>query len=81
VISAAVEKPRRTSTALFTWIAAVLVASPLLYLLSIGPAGGLVEAGHLMRGRFHTLYMPVIWLHDQTLLQEPLEWYAALWGW
>jgi hypothetical protein len=63
------------------WIAVAVALSPLLYVLSIGPAGWAVDAGHFSRGQFHTLYAPVVWLHDHTLLEKPLEWYAGLWGW
>jgi hypothetical protein len=75
------EDRRRILSVPWTAIAFVLVLTPVLYVLSIGPAGWLVDAGHLSRSRFHSLYAPVVWLHDRTLLEQPLEWYGGLWGW
>jgi hypothetical protein len=67
------------------WAAAALVVVvlilPVLYVLSIGPVVAVLEkmgAGHEMAEVF---YAPVIWLHDHTLLKEPLEAYAQMWGW
>lgn len=61
------------AAAALTWIA--------LYVVSIGPV---IALGHDVLGVdqdvFELLYSPVIWLHDATPLEEPIEWYAALWG-
>jgi hypothetical protein len=27
------------------------------------------------------IYAPVVWLHDHTILEKPLEMYSKLWGW
>lgn len=62
------------------WVAALLLVSPLLYVLSIGPAGWLEKAGYLPRS-VRSVYVPVVWLHDHTPLEKPLEWYGELWGW
>ena len=53
-----------------------------LYVVSIGP----VVAFHqsvlgLNDDALEFVYAPVIWLHDATPLDEPLEEYGALWGW
>ena len=58
-----------------------LMWAPVLYLLSIGPIVRLVEDGYLPRDPVAAAYAPVSWLHENTPLAKPLEWYAALWGW
>lgn len=62
------------------WVAVLLLLSPLLYILSIGPAGWLQKEGYLPRS-VRTVYAPVVWLHNHTPLEKPLEWYGELWGW
>lgn len=62
------------------WVAALLLIGPLLYVLSIGPAGRLEKEGHLPKS-IRSVYAPVIWLHHHTPLEKPLEWYGELWGW
>ncbi len=60
--------------------AGLLVALPLLYVLSIGPVAMFsMKTGWSMRGG-EVLYAPVIWLHDHTILKRPLEAYVELWG-
>ncbi len=53
---------------------------PVLYVLSIGPVAMIVEKMGIDRGPFQVFYVPVIWLHDHTFLEQPLEWYVSLWG-
>ena len=48
-----------------------------LYVLSIGP----VVALGSFEGGINFVYAPVIWLHDTTPLEKPLEQYGRLWGW
>lgn len=57
----------------FTWLS--------FYILSIGPIVALIENLNIEKGSVETFYGPVIWLHDETLLEKPLEWYSDLWGW
>lgn len=64
-----------------TWMTVVLLLSPLLYVLSIGPVVRLAEGGLLPGESVRWFYQPVIWLHHHTPLAWPLEWYSALWGW
>lgn len=58
-----------------------LALTPLLYILSIGPAAFLASKSP---GQWSTTirraYYPVIWLHDHTPLRRPLELYVELWG-
>jgi hypothetical protein len=65
----------------FSAVAAILLAVPLLYVLSIGPVGAVIEKIPSSRGAVQRFYFPLIWLHDNTASKKPLEWYAGLWGW
>lgn len=63
-----------------SWINALLLLSQCLlwfsvYVLSVGPVVGLTSVS--LDSPFYT---PIIWLHDNTFLAEPLEWYVRLWG-
>ncbi len=64
------------------WLLVFLFAVPLLYVLSIGPAVALIIRAQDQRivRVFERIYAPVIWLHDHTLLKEPLEAYVESWG-
>jgi hypothetical protein len=79
-MSAAPEDRNRDGSRSGGGIALVLLLSPLLYVLSIGPAGWLEKEGFLPRN-VRTVYAPVVWLHDHTPLEKPLEWYGKVWGW
>lgn len=66
------------------WITAVLLMAPVVYVLSFGPADYAMKCCNARGVKIVlTVYAPVVWLHDHTLLREPLEWYAAFWtpGW
>ena len=60
-------------------LAWVILAAPLLYILSIGPALMFLGTWWSL-DVFEVIYAPVIWLHDHTPLEKPLEWYLQLWG-
>ncbi len=60
------------------WLAA-LVGGLVLYVLSIGPAAALVSNRAALT-ILPKVYAPVIWLHDHTFLEKPLEWYVGLFG-
>ena len=61
------------------WITAVTFL--VFYVLSIGPVGALTKntPGPALYA-VHTIYYPVIWLHDHTPLKGPLEAYGKIWG-
>ncbi|MEM6468251.1 MAG: hypothetical protein AAF802_01685 [Planctomycetota bacterium] len=66
--------------------AAVLVFAGIaifyFYLLSIGPVVAMTEnALGNNRAAIKFFYAPVFWIHHETPLAEPIERYAALWGW
>ena len=74
---------RRQSGAVVAIAIAILL--PILYVLSIGPVvmfvemtGTEQELGPVLR----VVYYPVVWLYENTLLQDPLEAYIGFWsGW
>ena len=49
------------------------------YVLSVGPAAGYCEhhRGRLCDG-LEVFYAPVVWLHEATPLEGPLEWWVEL---
>lgn len=59
----------------------LLLLLPVLYVLSMGPVVMMVEKTGVGREQVELVYMPVIWLHDNTPLEKPLEMYGELWGW
>lgn len=64
----------------FSLAVSLLVALPLLYILSIGPVALLLEKSPSGGRYLQEFYLPVIWLHNHTILQKPLEMYIRLWG-
>lgn len=62
-------------------IGVAIVFLPVLYVLSIGPVVWLVEKLNWPEEYFKNFYQPVVWLHDNTALKAPLEWYGNLFGW
>ena len=63
----------------FWWLAAL----PLLYVLSIGPVLKVVQSSGpnpAKRSVLRQVYAPVVWLHDHTFLEKPIEAYCGLWG-
>ena len=55
-----------------------------LYTLSVGPVVAIVTKMAPSSGLVEMVefvYAPLIWLHGNTALKGPLEWYSKLWGW
>lgn len=74
------EEPKSRSGYLGTGIFAVLC---LLYVLSIGPVGAAANNGAFSPRTLTALvyvYSPITWLHNHTILEEPLDAYTSLWG-
>jgi hypothetical protein len=72
----------RPRSALITAGYSFIAGLPVLYVLSVGPVARLcqmVSPGQPPVWVF-VLYAPLIWLHDNTPLRAPLEWYVELWG-
>lgn len=62
-------------------VLAILVLVPILYVLSIGPVVAVLKKTGTGEEAVLVFYAPVIWLHENTPLKEPLEKYGELWGW
>jgi hypothetical protein len=62
------------------WVALALVLVPILYTLSMGPAHYLIRRTEKGVNPFVCAYRPVIWLHDNTPLEKPLEGYMKWWS-
>ena len=63
------------------WRAMVLavVLSPVFYALSFGPAARMAPPTASAWRFMKSFYHPVFWLHDNTSLARPLEWYVGKW--
>jgi len=61
--------------------AAVVILIPLLYVLSFGPAAGLLRAKLLSHGVFSVIYYPLIEpARYSDSLNDALVWYAKVFG-
>ena len=69
-----------TGRAGFSWLVWVIVLAPVLYVLSIGPAAAVVSRTGTGHDAVSVVYYPLGWLHDNTPLRDPLDWYLELWG-
>ena len=70
---------KKNSGNLWLW----MILLPILYVLSMGPVakylsvmGASSEANNVAKA----FYWPLIWLHGNTFMKEPLEAYMNLWG-
>jgi len=74
------ESRRSRSGAALALVMVILL--PMLYVLSIGPAAMLVQmtgTEQELAPVLQVFYFPVIWLHENTPLREPLDAYVELW--
>ncbi len=69
-------RPNETSIILVT----LGVVLPMIYVLSIAPVAKVLDTLGVSTKTGKIFYAPVIWLHDETPLREPLEWYMEAWG-
>jgi hypothetical protein len=73
-------KPRQRSSRLAATIVVVLMALPLLYGLSIGPAAYLLHNGSISEAQAIPFYRPIGWMFEACPpLRKPGRWYIALW--
>ncbi|MFW6287059.1 MAG: hypothetical protein ACOC29_03870 [Candidatus Sumerlaeota bacterium] len=75
-------KDASDSARLLIWLLAILLI-PVLYVLSIGPVAALYELtqpSFMPQAALEAFYFPVLWLHENTPLAEPLEKYVEMWG-
>jgi hypothetical protein len=63
----------------FRWAAFAAVLLPVFYTLSVGPAVYFVERTRTGDDAVRTVYLPLIWLHDNTPFGKALEWYTEPW--
>jgi hypothetical protein len=56
-----------------------MVLLPFIYILSAGPAIVIVVKIPKLRAPIHTVYAPMIWLHDHTGLKNIMAPYLAFW--
>ncbi len=74
------DRPRQSSNS--SGIVALLVALPLLYALSMGPAAFFFSKYPTlkpMEDAAQAFYAPMFWLHQHTSLKEPIENYVGWW--
>jgi hypothetical protein len=50
------------------------------YALSVGPVGLVWERMGWDVAKLRVMYAPHMWLHKNTRLRGPLEWYDGLWA-
>ena len=60
-------------------LVALLVIGPPLYILSVGPTALLARWNSSLIPPLGTFFAPLIWLHENTPLAEPLKWYVIWW--
>ena len=70
------DRANRSESTWAFWLAAAPVVL-VLYVLGIGPVAWIT--GPEITTVFGVLYAPVVWLHNHTFMQEPLDWYIHLW--
>jgi hypothetical protein len=51
----------------------------IFYFASAGPVAMFVKRAKTGGQVAGVVYAPLIWLHDKTPLERPLDWYLALW--
>ena len=61
-------------------VIATLFALVLVYILSVGPVALYCQKTHSNPEAVRQFYLPLIWLHEHTVLRRPLEIYIELWG-
>jgi hypothetical protein len=77
-MTAAAEREQKSGSGWFMWIA--LAALPLIYGLSIGPTCRVVQRSGANPTVLRQFYAPIVWLHQNTILQKPIEAYLDQWG-
>jgi hypothetical protein len=60
------------------WLVLLVLAIPLLYVLSLGPAAYMVERTDMCRAVADVACRPVIWLHRNTPLRKPIDAYDPI---
>jgi hypothetical protein len=57
-----------------------LALTPVLYVLSVGPASWMWDTGRITEGTFTTVYSPLMYIYwNVPPVRPPLDWYVNLW--
>jgi hypothetical protein len=59
--------------------AILLIALPVIYFLSVGPALWLTNRGYISEAHFKTAYAPLLWAREWKPFGEVLQRYVWLW--
>jgi hypothetical protein len=71
------EPKKRRSLAPIVWMLGLLL---LLYVLSAGPVGWLVNHGYLDYRRANAAYSPFGWMYERSrAMHRVVDWYLHLW--
>ena len=73
------DTPHKSRTGLWVTLS---VLGLVLYVLSIGPVVAFLDRSRpspAIDQYFEAFYVPVVWLHDHTPLEKPLEKYLDWW--
>jgi hypothetical protein len=73
------EENKNESHRAISMVMVVAIAVPLLYVLGTGPAEAVCKKFPKTQPALRAFYFPLIWLHDHTALQKPLDFYIRLW--
>jgi hypothetical protein len=79
-VSAETSEQRRRG---FGWAMGLAALLPAAYVLSTGPVcmvADKIGVGDGVKDAIRAIYAPLIWLHANTPVREPLQWYLDLWG-
>jgi hypothetical protein len=78
------EPKKRDGKRLGRWLTllSVVVALPLLYVISIGPAIWFSDRGIIQKSVVASIYAPVYWVYERgpVSIQSGMDWYVELWS-
>ena len=70
------EEPEQSSRLSILGLSFMLL---IFYFASAGPVAMFVKKAKTGGQVAGVVYAPLIWLHDKTPLEKPIDWYLALW--
>ena len=72
------EKGRSLAGCCAVWLTLAMI--PLAYIGMLGPAARWYDkCPRPMQNALQVIYYPLQWLHENTPLRKPLDWYIELW--
>jgi hypothetical protein len=72
------DEPQKTGRAGWLFVLGAVLL-PVLYTLSVGPTAYIQRRTGARGDAVRAFYAPLIWLHDNTPMEKPLEWYTGQW--